>query len=327
MSTLGHWLDQNRQRHRLARWQRDGVLRSADAAATALGIDPTPPWAWFLDRLGLWGGVSLIGTGVISFIAANWDALGVMARLGGIQLLLVGTVGAAWYFRGKARVFEAGLFLAMMIVGAFLGLIGQTYRIEADAWHLFAAWTALSLPWVVASRSAVLWLAAIALANLTFALWLRDNSLRYIPANDLVNLSVFNTALFIAWVAAALRLPELRGRQGPLILAFTALAFVSAAAVRDVAGDRGAAVGSVGFWLVLMIGFGIYFARNRPRNLLGLSGLALSALVVANVVLGRILLELLRDAIWVLLMLAVAIVGQLVGVVVILRRLARSEAS
>ena len=79
-------------------------------------------------------GALLLGTGTVTWVAANWDGLGRLARL----LLLFGglwaSLGGAWWAqqRRDAPWLAQGLvLLAVIIFGANIMLIAQTYHISA----------------------------------------------------------------------------------------------------------------------------------------------------------------------------------------------------
>ena len=110
----------------------------------------------------------LLGAGLIFWVAANWQDWARMTKLALIQLALLGAVGAACVFPGARK---AALLAATLALGGLLAYIGQTYQTGADAWQLFAAWAALSLIWVGAARSDLLWTVWVLIAALALALW------------------------------------------------------------------------------------------------------------------------------------------------------------
>lgn len=78
-------------------------------------------------------GVVLLGTGVITFFAANWDQMAKLSKL----LLLFGSLwlsyGAAAYLRiaaGLPHIAEAVLLLGVILFGANIMLIAQIYHID-----------------------------------------------------------------------------------------------------------------------------------------------------------------------------------------------------
>jgi uncharacterized membrane-anchored protein len=77
-------------------------------------------------------GVLLLGTGVITFFAANWRELSKLAKL----VILFGAMwlayGGSVYFRGHApKLAEALVLLGVILFGANIHLIAQIYHIDA----------------------------------------------------------------------------------------------------------------------------------------------------------------------------------------------------
>ncbi len=110
----------------------------------------------------------LLGSGLIFWIAANWSEWSRGARLGLIQFALLAAVAAACLW---PAVRNAALLGAILALGGLLAFIGQTYQTGADTWQLFATWAALSLLWVLAARSDLMWTVWVVIAALALALW------------------------------------------------------------------------------------------------------------------------------------------------------------
>jgi uncharacterized membrane protein len=111
---------------------------------------------------------ALMGLGLVMWVAANWDLLGRLTQTFLLQVIVL-TACAAALPLPKAR--PALALLALLAIGGLLAHIGQTYQTGADPWGLFAWWSLLGLPLVLAVRSDVLW-TPWALVTLTaIALW------------------------------------------------------------------------------------------------------------------------------------------------------------
>jgi uncharacterized membrane protein len=111
-------------------------------------------------------GVILVGAGAMSFVAANWEAMGKLSRL----VVLFGTMWAAYaiaiYFLGRQRdvIGQAFVLLGVLMFGANIMLVAQTYNINAhfpDGTMLWAL-GALAAAVIAPSRAALA--AALALA-------------------------------------------------------------------------------------------------------------------------------------------------------------------
>ncbi len=111
---------------------------------------------------------TLVGLGLVFWVAANWDTLGRAARFGLLQgLLLLALAGAA--MRPAARA--AFSLLAWLVTGGLLACFGQIYQTGADPWQLFALWALLTLPLALAARSDLVWVPWVLVAMVAVSLW------------------------------------------------------------------------------------------------------------------------------------------------------------
>lgn len=329
MAEWKRWTDGIAQQYRLVAWRRDGGLDAAAFTRARQWLGPVPDaaqWRRFLDGLALWLGVALLAAGAICFIAANWDELGKFARLYGMQSVLVGAVvAAAWL--GIARIAgQAALFLATVLLGGLLALVGQTYQTGADTWELFALWTALALPWALAGRNPALWLLWAAVLNVALALWLGLRPQFWFGDWDTAALvGVLNLVLLAGWELAAWRWPEFHGRAGPRLLAAAALLGLTINGIADVFGDERFHVGAAtGAWLLAVLALGHVYLRRR-RDLAILAMLALSVIASSTCWFGRVLLDGPGEAIGAWLLLALLVIAQAAVAAIVLRRLAQQE--
>jgi uncharacterized membrane protein len=135
------------------------------------GLDRPP------DALGRWLpravaalAAGLVGSGLIFWVAANWDLLGRVGQFtllqGAVLLALVATLWPGLYRLPAA-------LLALLGIGGLLAYFGQTYQTGADTWQLFALWAALGVPLCLALRSDLLWSGWVLVAMTAIALWLQ----------------------------------------------------------------------------------------------------------------------------------------------------------
>lgn len=133
------------------------------------GLDAEPPQ---LERSIMKGiamlGAFLGGSGIIFWIAANWDSLGRAGRFALLQVFFTASC------LGAARLIQARAALAIvtfMTMGGLFAYFGQTYQTGADPWQLFASWSLLSLPLCFAVRSDALWTAWTWVTMVGISLW------------------------------------------------------------------------------------------------------------------------------------------------------------
>ena len=101
-------------------------------------------------------GAVLIASGIISFVAANWQGMPAMAKL---FLLIVGQTAAYWigyqlqFVRGYPRVGEAIMFTGAVWFGANVFLVAQSYHLGTDNPDLMILWFLGVLPLAYLARS------------------------------------------------------------------------------------------------------------------------------------------------------------------------------
>jgi uncharacterized membrane protein len=118
----------------LPKWTDAKWLPADGAAAILASLGPERRSTFGLSAiLGTLGAV-LIGLGVLAFVAANWEAMPRLVRLGLIAAALLVAYAAAWSFdRRNLRVFaEAGLLAAGLVFAAGIALVGQAYHMSGD---------------------------------------------------------------------------------------------------------------------------------------------------------------------------------------------------
>lgn len=110
----------------------------------------------------------LLASGLVFWVAANWQEQTRMFKLLLIEgALLVSVLASLFWRRGRI----AALLCATLALGGLLAFVGQTYQTGADAWQLFATWAALALVWTLLARSDVLWLLWVLVAAAGIAMW------------------------------------------------------------------------------------------------------------------------------------------------------------
>lgn len=89
-------------------------------------------------------GSVLIGMGVLTFVAANWQQLAREWRIAMLlSLFIVVNVTGFYLWReagGKQRFGQGLLLLGAVILGGNMGLMGQMFHVRGDSSQLFIAW-------------------------------------------------------------------------------------------------------------------------------------------------------------------------------------------
>lgn len=153
---------------KLAAWRGAGLIDAETAARLrayeAAHTRPLALWA----VIGI--GALAIALGVISVVAANWDAIPPQVRLGLHFALIALALTALWRWPGQGWGQEALLFICGALGLTFLGHLGQVYQTTSPLWQPLAAWLGLFGPLFLLRGQS--WLAALAVtAALVFAGW------------------------------------------------------------------------------------------------------------------------------------------------------------
>ncbi|MGB5019725.1 DUF2157 domain-containing protein [Sphingorhabdus sp.] len=130
---------------KLKAWQEAGLIDAPTA-------DRIRIWEAQHERpLALWSIVGIaalaIALGLISVVAANWDAIPGTTRLAIHLALLAGMAALLWWKRdAHPMVGETGIFLFAALGLTFFGHTGQVYQTSAPLWQPLAAWLLLFTP-------------------------------------------------------------------------------------------------------------------------------------------------------------------------------------
>jgi uncharacterized membrane protein len=158
---------------KLVAWEAAGLIDAATAARIR---------AWEAEHsrpLGLWAVIGIaalaIGLGLISVVAANWDAVPGIVRLALHFALLAGAVALLWtkgpaLGRERPWLHEAALFVFALLGLTFFGHLGQVYQTSSPLWQPLLAWLALFAP-LLASRGLGTLTAATLFAALVYGAW------------------------------------------------------------------------------------------------------------------------------------------------------------
>lgn len=324
MSWWRQWREDTGSADVLARWRAAGAL---DAAAWSRACDllgPRPAsalWRSFLEHTSVWLAACLLAAAAICFVAANWDQLGRFGRLYGLQAAMALATAAAWRLGLARAAGQAALVLAGVLLGGVLAVVGQTYQTGADTWQLFALWALLLVPWLLAAAATAMTLLWLLVAHLAAMLWLSQ----WLGDGHAFLLAVGLADLALAWIWHRLgaHVPGLRGRTGPRLLAASALALLSLAALQDILGVPSTAGTGIAAWLLAVV-LVAWSAWRTPRDLVLLALVALSVIVVDTFALGRLLLSTLDLLTTGIGLLALSVIGQVAWTTARLRRLART---
>ena len=329
----GALADEGVERWVLDQWAGDATLAPSayERALELAGLRPDrASWARFLDRLFAAMGALLLASGVVFFIAYNWDELGRFARFALVDAVIVAAATFAWWRGTQSVAGKAALWIATVAVGALLALIGQTYQTGADNYELFLIWAVLALPWTFASNWAPGWMLLLALANLATGLYFgtvfRPLDLAFgLPNRELWLASwALNAVATVLAVALAPRFVDWGATWLIRLAAALAIGAQALLAFMVIHGTRDASPALLVVSVITLAG-GLALFRYRQLDLVILAMGALSAIAIVVDAVGFHLLHGARNE-GSLLLLALMLVGLSAAAAMWLNRLSRRGA-
>ena len=256
---------------------------------------PTPAeWRAFASQLLQAAGLGSLGAGLVFFVAANWQAWGLMGRFGLLEAGLLLCVAAALWQPPPARVGQGALLLATLFTGALLALFGQSYQTGADLFELFFAWALLALPFAVAALSGAVWatwwvVLDVGLALLCGTLSLDNFFWRFLDGWSRDRAVLLMLPCLANLLGAGLFHALARTRSAPAappwlvrFLLAVGLAHGTAASLPGTS-DHGA--GALALYAAICVGIGVA-AWTRRRDIFALTALAGSWIVISTAWLG-----------------------------------------
>jgi uncharacterized membrane protein len=141
---------------KLARWREAGLLDEA-AAARIAAFEQKSQRPVMLYALGGLGALTL-GIGIVSIVAANWEAIPRQTKLG-IDLAFGAALAAALYVaasRGQKWLSDvlAGVYYAFVL--ASIALLGQLYQLGSPQYQGLLMWSLATAPFMLLVRGTLL---------------------------------------------------------------------------------------------------------------------------------------------------------------------------
>ncbi|WP_273725179.1 DUF2157 domain-containing protein [Brucella gallinifaecis] len=125
----------------IARWQHDGLIDADTASRLNADLEKRGPRFSLGSVLATLGGL-LLGAAVIMLVAANWQDMPRIMRIGLVFILIwVCYIGGAWrQVRGDTILPQALYIIAASSFGAGIALIGQMYHMSGDVHSAAVVW-------------------------------------------------------------------------------------------------------------------------------------------------------------------------------------------
>ena len=137
-------------------------------------------------------GAILIGLGILSFIASNWDGMTKLAKLTVIFGLFIG-INLAGYKLGDnhPKTGRSLIYLGTLVYGAGIFLIGQMFNFGGDFTTAFLLWSAGIVPMAFQQQDKYIML----FANILFAVYLNGSVGKSFPVAAVVVIPVIYFAV------------------------------------------------------------------------------------------------------------------------------------
>lgn len=280
----------NTKRNQILNWLALGRIKDINKALSETHSNHKPKdWFDFISQSMLWLGSIAIAIGVIFFFAYNWQDMSNLSKFVLLQSLIVISGFTYTQLQKYSSFSSANLLFIALLIGALFALFGQTYQTGKDPWQLFFIWTLVMTPISYISRSAVLWLFWLALANLTvillldvrygwFAtLWYRDKDIiYYILLNGI-------TAIVFELLFRVQRLYNRIAAQVGLVLTMIGMTWMIIYYIFDMRNN-----GIEYLFYLLWMAAVYYYYRIKTLDVLVLSSWVVSGIVFTIGMLGRL---------------------------------------
>ena len=155
-----------RLRAEINRWLAAGLIEAETAGRLRADVDSRDKAGFGFAAVLSGFAALLFGAAILLFVAANWDAIPRLGRVGLVLLLiLVGYgFGAAATLRGHPKLGEAGNLVGIAAFGGGIALVGQMYHLSGDEAQALLVWCGAAALSAAILRSPSLNAAAVALA-------------------------------------------------------------------------------------------------------------------------------------------------------------------
>lgn len=142
-------------------------------------------WPRYLNLLFLLLSSGFLTSGIVTLIAANLDYFSDLAKIYGLQAVLLLSIALGFYFflresrkleKDKLKLLSVTFFfITSVLIGAVFALVGQTYQTGANAWELFAIWSVCQLPLLLLLPNVASALLLVATTNIALFLFNNNN--------------------------------------------------------------------------------------------------------------------------------------------------------
>lgn len=140
---------------RLIEWMGVGIISQEQGKEIRRYEQEKSNSSWVIPGLLILGSI-IIGVGIISLIAANWNKTPVVVKLVGNFSVLVSLGYAIYYCNKISKTILFEIFILSFIIQcmASIGLISQVFHANGKLYEALLLWSTITLPIVLLSRYA-----------------------------------------------------------------------------------------------------------------------------------------------------------------------------
>ncbi|UMQ56867.1 DUF2157 domain-containing protein [Leptospira interrogans] len=140
-----------RLEQKLKRWVSAGLIASEQSEAILNFEENRKSSYLYYSFLIL--GVVIIGIGVLAIIAANWEELDDLVKLGFSFIVLTFVAGLSFWKRENPNLFTVFIVLYSILILGMIGLISQVYNLEGEYYQAAMLWCILSCLFLITTDS------------------------------------------------------------------------------------------------------------------------------------------------------------------------------
>lgn len=150
----------------VSRWVEQGIIDQAAGQALVADAEARNDRSFSFGSVLAIMAALLLGAAILLLVAANWEDIPRLVRVGGLFALIFGFyTGGAWLKqRGRDAVAEACWLIAAAAFGGSIALVGQMYHLSGDEASAVLTWCAGTALAAASLRSSTLTVAAVAIA-------------------------------------------------------------------------------------------------------------------------------------------------------------------
>ena len=238
----------------------------------------------FFDYFFMVLGAIFLASGVMFFIAYNWQVLGKFFKFFLVEAGIVGSFLLSYRLDEKSIGFKSSILVGSFLIGVLMALFGQVYQSGAESYELFLYWAVIVLPIAILSRFSWIWVFEVVLLNFVIYLFKWYFTGYYYDVRAF-SLAILNGIIFVVWSILSDKVEFLNQKYATRVIATLAI-FWMGFAMQELIFSRYSADGWIAIFSILLAIFTFYRYRYKELDIYILSILVLCLnLIVASAIL------------------------------------------